>query len=673
MKAAFLSRFTPSLLRPEALERMFVQRSMLARTIVEGLRESSMTPNKHYYLVTGPRGIGKTHLVSLIHHRLRQDDALQDKLRIAWLREEEWGVASYLDLLLVILRAIHEAGDTPELAESYERLRALDDPAQACAMAERLVVEVASTGTLLIIAENLEEIFRGIELDGQHRLRALIQNHPVFSILGTAQSLFDGVTSRTEPFYGFFDTHQLEELTFENSVQLVSRIAEQEGNQKLSEFLASPGGRARMRAVHHLGAGNPRVYVIFSQFLTSSSLDELVNPLLQTLDDLTPYYQSRMGHLSPQQRKIVEYLCEHRGAATVTKIASANFITPQTVSGQLRKLDELGYVRSTRHGRASYYELREPLLRLTLEVKKLRGEPVRLIVEFLRVWYSARELSERLGATAAPEERSYVEAALEMKRRHGEGPILEACRNDLARFVDAGDTARALGVAEELLAVGETIEDMDQVIRLEAASPEQVAKALVNKGLRLDTLGRYEEAMEIYDDVVRRFGERPEGEFAELVAMALSNKGLTLASLGRFGVAGDAIERASDVLAGNDDGLLRNHLVLVPRLLTRTAEPAWRQIIPRLIQSMERRGQLTALGVGLVQSIRPLAGDLVSRGIGARWLSVWTELSEAHDQMRIPLRLLKAAVSYLADGNAAALQALPREERDVLKTLLPVG
>ncbi|MGM0576618.1 MAG: tetratricopeptide repeat protein [Myxococcota bacterium] len=557
MKAAFLSRFTPSLLPPEALEEMFVQRSRLAETVVEGVRQSCLTSSKHYYLVTGPRGIGKTHFVSLVYHRLQQDESLRGRLRIAWLREEEWGVASYLDFLLVVLRALNEADAMPELAKQYDELREMEDPDRARPAAERLVVEAAGDGTLLIIAENLDEIFLGLEESGQRALRALIQNHPVFSILGTAQSLFGGVTSREQPFYGFFETHQLGELTFENAVELVARIAKHDGNAELARLLKTPRGRARMRAVHHLAAGNPRVYVIFSQFVTAASLDELVKPLLQTLDDLTPYYQSRMAHLSPQQRKIVEYLCEHRGAATVSRIAKSNFITSQTTSSQLRKLDELGYVRSTRHGRSSYYELREPLLRLTLEVKKLRGEPVRLIVEFLRLWYSERELTDRLGATRAPAGAGYLQAALELKRRDGEGPLLEACRTDLDRLVNSGDYQNARDVADELLVVGADIEDCERIIEMPGASDDQITQALFQKAGKFAELERLQEAIETYEVVIARSSDETTQPTLEGLAAALINQGIVLGRAGKLEAAIAVCDEVVKRFSEHSDLLLR--------------------------------------------------------------------------------------------------------------------
>jgi hypothetical protein len=64
-------------------------------------------------------------------------------------------------------------------------------------------------------------------------------------------------------------------------------------------------------------------------------------------------------------------------------------------------------------------------------------------------------------------------------------------------------------------------------------SREQVAKALVNKGITLGALGRGEEALGVYDDVVARFGAATELALREPVAMALVNKGVTLGTLGR--------------------------------------------------------------------------------------------------------------------------------------------
>jgi hypothetical protein len=51
---------------------------------------------------------------------------------------------------------------------------------------------------------------------------------------------------------------------------------------------------------------------------------------------------------------------------------------------------------------------------------------------------------------------------------------------------------------------------------------------LVNKGLRLGAQDREVEAMEVYDEVVRRFGDATEPALRDRVARALINKGIAL-------------------------------------------------------------------------------------------------------------------------------------------------
>jgi tetratricopeptide (TPR) repeat protein len=75
----------------------------------------------------------------------------------------------------------------------------------------------------------------------------------------------------------------------------------------------------------------------------------------------------------------------------------------------------------------------------------------------------------------------------------------------------------------------------------------QVAIALVNKGISLGKLGKPQEAIGVYDDVVTRFGKATEHELRVRVAMALVNKGAGLGELGKsqeaIGVYDDVVTR----------------------------------------------------------------------------------------------------------------------------------
>jgi len=82
----------------------------------------------------------------------------------------------------------------------------------------------------------------------------------------------------------------------------------------------------------------------------------------------------------------------------------------------------------------------------------------------------------------------------------------------------------------------EAIAMYDEIIKRygdapEAALRELVANALYNKGFSLGTLNRSEEAIAMYDKVIKRYGDAPEAAPREQVAKALYNKGNSLYAL----------------------------------------------------------------------------------------------------------------------------------------------
>src|SRR5258708_4494011 len=81
--------FTPSRTDPKDLEFILVQRHKLLQDAVERVRESALTEHKHHLLFVGPRGCGKTYLITLIVSRLSDADKLPHHLRITCLNRDE--------------------------------------------------------------------------------------------------------------------------------------------------------------------------------------------------------------------------------------------------------------------------------------------------------------------------------------------------------------------------------------------------------------------------------------------------------------------------------------------------------------------------------------------------------------------------------------------------------
>jgi tetratricopeptide (TPR) repeat protein len=556
MDKSALFSFTPSLMDGETLEAIFVQREALAADLVERIRESVLTQNKLHTLIIGARGMGKTHLVSLVHHRILAMDDLKERLLIAWLREEEWGVTSFLDLLLRIFRALAEGDSTVE--GRMERLYDLSSE-EAEAAGTRLLNELIGERTLLLIAENLDDLFGGLGEQGQQKLRAFLQTHANCTILATSPRLFNGVQRRTAPFYGFFRPVHLDELTTEEAQQLLANIAMLRHQTDLVNFLQTPTGQMRVKAVQHLAGGNPRIYIIFADFLTPQSTEELVSPFMSLVDALTPYYQSRMQYLSAQQRKIVELLCEKKSPIPVKTIAQRCFMTAQTASSQLKELREKGYVRAETIGRDAFYEITEPLMRICLGVKKERGEPLKLMVDFLRVWYPKTELQTMQQSFLMAPNRSaamcrYLERALDDSEIVDEDPRIQACLDAIQAHFDREEYSGALKIAEKLLQIRDSCVERERyaaclafVGRYEEAltSDEQAIalnpkyhEAWNNQGAALGILGRYEEALTSFDEALQI---KPE------YYLAWVGHGVTLRKLGRYEEALISFDKALQI------------------------------------------------------------------------------------------------------------------------------
>lgn len=453
------SRYSPGNMSHESLEALFVGREDIMADVLTRVADSIDGPGNHYLLLVGPRGSGKTHLLALAFQRLLkqlQGTEVRDSVAIAFLKEEEWGVASFLDLIVRLLRALAE--EAPELeeriAEVYDRFG--KDSSDAEDFALRLLREHVRDRTLLLLCENLADLFSALGEEGQQRLRATIQEDGNWTIVATTPALSAAFTLQQNPFYGFFTVRSLKAINLDTGIDLLVKKAHHEGKPELRGFLRTPIGRARARAIHHLAAGNHRAYVVLFDFLDKESLADLVEPFMHMVDDLTPYYQGKMQQLPPAQRKIVEFLCFEGTPATVKEVSSRCLMSHQTAAKQLVELEAGGFVAKTRIGRNTYCELAEPLMRICIEVKDNRTQHFRLFVEFLRHWFTNRELNQRRdafldGDASAHFDRVHVEEAWQCSLAEPREPVIDALEDEAQRCLDNDDFRGLADIQERLV------------------------------------------------------------------------------------------------------------------------------------------------------------------------------------------------------------------------------
>ncbi|WP_218929194.1 tetratricopeptide repeat protein, partial [Actinomyces bowdenii] len=375
------SRFTPSTMPAEHLERLFVVREPLLDRLMDRVQELGSTRSPHHTLLVGPRGAGKTHLISLVYHRTR---ALGTGIRIAWLPEDPWTIVSYRHLVLAMLRELVEHEDLGALSEeeAVARLRGI--------MAE---------GPVLVLMENVDQVLESIGELGQQRFRHFLQTQSALLVIGSTTRLDHNLVSQDLPLFGYFDTMRLDPFTPEQAIAMLTALAGAQDNESLLKELKTPAALAKIRTIAHLAGGQPRLWALLGDALTVEQLNHLVDLLLGRFDDLTPYYQERLARLSPQHRLIVSELASADRPLPVKEIARRTQIDQRTVARAVIDLDDRGWLRPADtvfadllDGRRTYYELAEPLARLAFQIKESRGEPLRLVVDFLTGWYDLPEL-----------------------------------------------------------------------------------------------------------------------------------------------------------------------------------------------------------------------------------------------------------------------------------------
>ncbi len=381
---------------PEKLEQMLVGREQIVNVLVEAQLKHSKNGLPPQFLVVGPRGSGKTHMLRVIYERLLRNGDYIAMHDIAYMVEDETGIGSYFDLLQRILEAIkrwsNDAQKTNYIIEQIDKLKDTQ-PKEWTRSTENILISLLNNKSLLILIENFDAIMRGMDkkyaVMELSRLRDFIQQHNQLSFIATSQSLIHSLSDNQNPLYGFFNIIQLKRLTLEESFDYIKKIALSENNEELVQFLETPDGKGHLEAIHQFTKGNHRLLLVFFDFLRAEFRSNLSDIFLKSIDELKPYYDSFLKSLSPQQQKIVQYLSLQRNPQKGADIGRNCFLDKSTVSKQLSELQRLGFINPVNEkGRDKYYEISEPLLRLCVEIGEDRNGIIKLFVNFLGQLYS---------------------------------------------------------------------------------------------------------------------------------------------------------------------------------------------------------------------------------------------------------------------------------------------
>jgi tetratricopeptide (TPR) repeat protein len=138
----------------------------------------------------------------------------------------------------------------------------------------------------------------------------------------------------------------------------------------------------------------------------------------------------------------------------------------------------------------------------------------------------------------------------------------DACRLGVAKALfNKGRTFYAMGDYQKTLDVYSQVVGRFGDEKNDVTLREQVAKALLGKGATFDALEQHEAAIKIYDEVDARCGEATETPLLVCVGVALYNKGVALAELKRNDEAIETYSEMARRFGGSTESHLRKNVV----------------------------------------------------------------------------------------------------------------
>ena len=493
--AAAIKKYNPGFLTDSEIISSFCVRTGEFDSIIESVRECTGNSNTHT-IVIGPRGSGKTHLLLRVAAEVRRGTLLAGFFPIVF-AEESYEVSTVGEFWLECLGRLAEQAPEDERANlrlSYDDIRATANDRE---LADR------SLGLILDFADHHGKRVLLLVENLNMLFSDLVDPDAGWRLRHTLQTepriiLLGSATSRFKeidsPDHALYDLFRLVTLR---------PLDTDECTVLWQAVSGKPSPEGAIRPLEILTGGNPRLLAIIARFGAGRTFLELMDDLLDLVDDHTEYFKSHLESLPAQERRVYLALARLWKPATTREIAAQARLDINICSSLLKRLEGRGAVAvEGGTARRRQYYLTERLYNIYYLLRRGGGSNrvVEALVDFMSCFYSRAEM------------RDLIEQSIE--------------------WVDD-----FVGMSQDVTVYFTT--------------------AMSDEALRLQKLGQVDEALEVYDDILRRLdsGDGPEAE--RLVARLLSKKAYLLNIYGRGSETTAACEHLITRFGTSEDPIIR--------------------------------------------------------------------------------------------------------------------
>ena len=282
-----ISRFVydPWELPPEQRQATFVGREKILDRFLAAVREQQGRATVQHYILTGPRGFGKTTLLLALRDRIRQDPEISARWFCVQLREEEYYIHKQRDLWQLVLQTLavgEELAEAQEVADLAQEAR--DEEKSSALLVDGLRSICSSHGKrLLLLIDNFDQIFpttaagerKHRKPDSEYRaFRKRLSTEAFLMTIATSVMVFQDIYAYDKGFFHFFSPVELPELSQEEAIEVLRRLGRADGNQ---EFLSRlERSTVNLQTLWILTGGNPRLVTMLYHILAQREIGEPV-------------------------------------------------------------------------------------------------------------------------------------------------------------------------------------------------------------------------------------------------------------------------------------------------------------------------------------------------------------------------------------------------------------
>ncbi|NKN37420.1 hypothetical protein HFC70_13765 [Agrobacterium sp. a22-2] len=559
----------------------FTARHGVLDLICRRLKSIGTPSDNLHQIIIGPRGMGKTSLLRRIAIEIDQNSDLADRFIPLGFREEQYNVLTLRDFWRNCGESLAEWADAHGMQSLAERLdiniasQGWDTDEGA---AEQFSEEMAALGSrAVLLVDNLDLIIEALKDHDRWALRSSLQVRGGPIVIGTATQTLRESGNRDAAFYEFFEPHYLEPLNIvetETCMRALARRRGAYGNHVLQILDTQP---TRLKTLHILTGGNPRVLTLIYRLLEAAESDATMADLETLLDQVTPYYKARIEeYQSAQQRAAIDAIALNWDPVTTSELSKITTIPSTTLSPILIKLRKNGLIDSVEtSGAYSGHQIVERFLNIWYLMRhgtRRTKQKMRWLVAFLTNFYSPQDLHaiNQHAVECGDANRWHKDYAFAFHQamntstvsvprtvQQGHREVVDhalASTSDLDQAFEISETqeltrdlfekAKAAALAGELYQAISFYQNVLELVDDDGSTEVAMAMAMamVNKAYTFGQIGDHAAEIAGYHAVIGRFGEANAPELLKQVARAMFNKAVV------FGRSGD---RAAEI-AGYD-------------------------------------------------------------------------------------------------------------------------